>query len=813
MDVKVSEQAVALVENMDSLTQAMATLLCFPYDTDKNITIKVIDQSSKNAVIESLKTDNENILLVTDKSRGYAISVSALKVGTTVDGITPIDVVLNNNILPVIICKNTLKYNKKKDLHIIESLDITYDLIKIEKKKAIYAILQNLLNELSLFYRTGYAISSSILEEIFRSILLNNTLDDIYELSDSQIKGFLASVSASVAAIALSMTCDGHISYSELEDILFTPLLTKRMIKLASYTRTVYASSIYAEDICREEIPMLVKDMEKANLEKTLQLTIRKLGGIRTDDIKGKEFIDKLEENKPFMHEQTVSYIHNEIQRFIESSTISSDPNKARIEEHLDWIFRFPWNISASPREDFQEVRQMLDKSHYGMDEIKRRIIEFLVVRRHVKDPKTPILCLVGPPGTGKTSIARYIATAMGLPLAYCSLAPASDAHFISGISSIYTGAKPGIIIETLCNIGVSNPVFVLDEIDKLGKSYNHGDPASALLPVLDPEQNKEFMDAYLAIKTDISHPLYIATANKLDDIPPALANRMNIVEVPGYLDLEQYEIGKTFLIPKEMENTGLTSRDIRFPSNILHLIINNYVNDAGVRRLQEYIGRICRYVIDKKDSNPDFQKVIVNEDIVAEVLKSPRKYNVTAVWEKEDIFNATVNLLYVNGNGGSVGQMHVGMLSPELESDIITGSLQDVMKESVMLAKYNAVNLIPHEVGWPNLFIGVDEHAIQKDGPSAGVAMTVAIYSLLMEKPINKYIACTGEITMHGHVLPIGGVRDKIMAAVSSGIKTVLLPSRNQVDFLELPETLKRKINVHFIDKVEEAIKYMIID
>ncbi len=460
-----------------------------------------------------------------------------------------------------------------------------------------------------------------------------------------------------------------------------------------------------------------------------------------------------------------------------------ASPEVSVLRTYLDWLLGLPWSESTQDQLDLDAAARILDEDHYGLAKAKERILEFLAVRRLVQDAKGPILCFAGPPGVGKTSIGQSIARAMGRKFIRVSLGGVHDEAEIRGHRRTYIGAMPGRIIQALRRVGSNNPVFMIDEVDKIGADFR-GDPSSALLEALDPEQNFAFSDHYLEVPFDLSRVLFIATGNVLDTVPPALRDRLEVIDFPGYIEDEKLHIARDFLVPKQRTAHGLTGAHVRFHTSGLRELIEHYTHEAGVRNLEREVAAICRKVARKVAAGSD-EKVQVTDETVAEML-GPRRF-VRDAARREAAVGVATGLSYTEA-GGDITLIEVGVVEGEGEL-LLTGQLGAVMKESAQAA-LSFVRRVAGPIGLPEGFFGkhdihvhVPAGAIPKEGPSAGIAIATALYSALSERPVRPDVAMTGEITLHGRVLPIGGVREKVLAAHRAGMKIVVLPEDNRAD------------------------------
>jgi ATP-dependent Lon protease len=476
---------------------------------------------------------------------------------------------------------------------------------------------------------------------------------------------------------------------------------------------------------------------------------------------------------------------------------------------YLDWLLAVPWKKRSRETRNIDHAEKVLNADHYGLEKIKERILEFLAVRQLVKNPKGSILCFVGPPGVGKTSLGMSIAKATGRKFVRLSLGGVRDEAEIRGHRRTYIGALPGQIIQSMKKAGTKNPVFMLDEVDKMASDFR-GDPASALLEVLDPEQNTSFQDHYLDVEYDLSQVLFVATANVLHTIPGPLQDRMEVLRLHGYTELEKLEIAKLYLVKKQRTASGLTEKNLTFSDDALTEIIRSYTREAGVRNLEREIGNVCRKVARRVVKNGQKHKESVTAENIADFL-GVAKFRDSAVHEKSEV--GLVNGLAWTEVGGSILQTEVQILDGKGKLTT-TGQLGDVMTESAQAA-LSYIRSRAHHLGLPRDFyrsldihIHVPEGAIPKDGPSAGITLATALASALTKIPVRRDIAMTGEITLRGKVLPIGGLKEKLLAAHRAGIFEAILPADNEKDLADLPENLKKAMKLNFVEAMDEVLK-----
>ena len=478
------------------------------------------------------------------------------------------------------------------------------------------------------------------------------------------------------------------------------------------------------------------------------------------------------------------------------------------IRTYLEWLIELPWAADPETPIDIAEARRTLDQDHYGLEKIKRRILEYLAVRKLNPTGKSPILCFVGPPGVGKTSLGQSIAKATGRKFARVSLGGVHDEAEIRGHRRTYIGALPGNIIQSLRKVETRNCVLMLDEVDKLGAGGFHGDPSSALLEVLDPEQNSTFRDNYLAVPFDLSGVMFICTANVLDTIPGPLRDRMEVIQLPGYTAQEKLQIARRYLVARQLAATGLTAEQCEISDEALLAIINDYTREAGVRNLEREIGNVCRHTA-MRVAEGSAQRVQIGVDELPTIL-GPRRFE-AEVAMASGIPGVATGLAWTPV-GGDILFVEAARM-PGAGKLILTGQLGDVMKESaqaalsLVKARSQQFGIAPETIEKSDIHVHVPAGATPKDGPSAGVAMFVALTSLLTGRPVRSDLAMTGEISLRGLVLPIGGVKEKVLAALRAGITTVMLPGRNRRDLEEIPADARDQLTFVWIDNVDEAI------
>jgi ATP-dependent Lon protease len=481
------------------------------------------------------------------------------------------------------------------------------------------------------------------------------------------------------------------------------------------------------------------------------------------------------------------------------------------IRNYLDWLLDVPWHKHTKDRHDIKLAEQVLNADHYGLDTVKERILEFLAVRQLAKKIRGPILCLVGPPGVGKTSLARSIATALGRKFYRFSLGGVRDEAEIRGHRRTYIGAMPGKLIQAMCTVGVRNPVILLDEVDKMSADFR-GDPTSALLEVLDAEQNNRFGDHYLEVTYDMSDVMFITTANVLSAIPRPLRDRMEVIHIPGYTEDEKLEIAKRHLLPKQIEQHGLKPEQLVISDRVIRTMISGYTREAGVRQVERTLAAICRKAAREIVSNQKTQ-IKLTQRMLLKYLGKPRYYYTTA--ENQDRIGVATGLAYTDV-GGEILEIEVTVV-PGRGRLQLTGKLGEVMRESAQAA-FSFIRSRAEDLGIDSDFsekhdihMHVPEGAIPKDGPSAGITIAVALASALSKRPVLSNRAMTGEITLRGRVLPIGGVKEKVLAAHRAGISHVILPQENERDLEDIPANVRRQLEFTFVDHIDRVLEMVL--
>jgi ATP-dependent Lon protease len=658
------------------------------------------------------------------------------------------------------------------------------------------------------YLKARYSIIDETVEQTIEVQALVNSVLDLFRrviqlsphLPDEAIN-LVASLTspaqiADVVVTALNLTPQDRQRFLEMTDPIqrlreLVPLLS-REIQVLELTQKI-------QEQARQELD---KAQREFILRQQLREIQKELG--ETPEAEIEELRQKIEEAG--MPEEVKEVALRELDRLSKMHPAAAEYTVSRT--YIDWLISLPWNKVTEDNLDIAHAKKVLDEDHYDLDDVKERLLEFLAVRKLKQDTKGPILCFVGPPGVGKTSLGQSIARALGRKFVRISLGGVRDEAEIRGHRRTYVGALPGRIIQGLRQAGTKNPVFMLDEVDKLGFDFR-GDPAAALLEVLDPEQNHTFVDHYLDVPFDLSQVLFICTANITDTIPPALLDRMEVIRLPGYSHEEKLQIAKRYLVPRNLKEHGLTQDHVEFTDEALSVIIKQYTREAGVRNLSREIANICRKVA-RRVAEGNTEKVVVTPENVAEFLGPPKFLEEIA--ERRPQVGVATGLAWTPF-GGSVLFVETTKM-PGKGALIITGYLGEIMKESAQAA-LSYVRSRSEQLGIPEDFfskhdihIHVPAGAIPKDGPSAGITMATALASLATGRPVRHNVAMTGEITLTGRVLPVGGIKEKVLAAKEAGITEIILPAQNEKDLVEIPEHIRNALRFHFVENMDEVLE-----
>lgn len=596
--------------------------------------------------------------------------------------------------------------------------------------------------------------------------------------------------------------------FESKQRILATKDVTERLEFILDFlTNEVYLLKIEREltDKARAKID---ESQKEYMLREQLQIIKSELGEDEPDD-EIREYEEKIKELK--LPEEVETTLLKECAKLDKTPFMSQEATVIRT--YLDTCLELPWNVYSEDDIDLKRVAESLDKNHYGLKKVKERFLEYLAVKKNAPDMKGQIICLLGPPGVGKTSIAKSVAEAIGKKYARVALGGVRDEAEIRGHRRTYVGSMPGRIINAMKQAGTMNPLIILDEIDKLASDYK-GDPTSALLEVLDSEQNNTFTDHYIDLPFDLSDVMFVTTANDYSTIPAPLRDRMEVIELQSYTLVEKINIAKKYLIPKQLKNCGLNAKDFKFTPKAIEMIINNYTKEAGVRNLERIIASVMRKSVYKKLTE-DIEKITISNKDLEELL-GPAKYSDSEKSNKDEV--GYVNGLAWTSVGGELLPIEIAVMQGTGKIEL-TGSLGDVMKESAKTAvtcirsHADELNIDPMFYSTKDIHIHAPEGAVPKDGPSAGITMATALYSALSNKKVRHDVAMTGEITLRGKVLPIGGLNEKSMAAYKNGVKTVIIPKENSRDLAEIDEEVKNNVTFIPVSDIKEVLKIAVLD
>ncbi|EGT3672068.1 ATP-dependent protease La [Clostridioides difficile] len=666
---------------------------------------------------------------------------------------------------------------------VIEEIVFDSDNLDSETEVEIEAFVRNVFDAFEEYINIGNRVSPEILI----------SLADIED-----VDRFIDTIAANI-----------YLKSSQKQEILEEFDIRKRL-------ELIYSILLEEIDILKIEKKITLRVKKQMNkvqkeyyLREQLKAIQKELGEEEDINSEADEYREKLKKIKA--PKTTKEKIEKEIDKFSKISSMSPDVSVSR--NYLDTIFSLPWNKETKDKLDITKAKDILDEDHYGLEKVKERILEYLAIRTLAKSLKGPIICLVGPPGTGKTSIVKSIARALNRKFVRISLGGVRDEAEIRGHRRTYVGSIPGRIINGVKEAQTKNPVFLFDEIDKMAADYK-GDPASAMLEVLDPEQNKDFVDHYLEIPFDLSKILFVTTANSLGNIPRPLLDRMEVIEVSGYIEEEKLNIAKKYLLPKQIKEHALKESFIKIDDETLRSIINHYTREAGVRTLERTIGKICRKVAKKYVEDPTLEEVVINKsDLETYLGKDMFKYQLAEVNPQIGL----VNGLAWTEVGGVTLEVEVNVLKGKGEI-VLTGKLGDVMKESAktgisyIRSIVDKFDIDPEFYKTNDIHIHIPEGAVPKDGPSAGITIALAVISAITKRPVPGNIAMTGEITLRGRVLAVGGVKEKLLAAHRAGITKVLIPKECEADLDEIPENVKEKMEFVLVEHMDEVLEQALL-
>ena len=647
----------------------------------------------------------------------------------------------------------------------------------------IEALMRNLKNSFEIFVKLNKKISQDMLSSVL-------SIDDPSRLVDTIVVYV-------------------NIKLEDKQDILETLNIEERLEKLFQ----LIESEIEILQIEKKIKTRVRKQMEKSQKEYYLNEQMRAIQKEMGEKDEFKTELKELEENikKKKMSKEATAKVEKEFKKLKMMAPMSAEATVVR--NYIDWLISLPWYDETEDKLDITEAEKILDADHYGLKQVKERIVEYLAVQSLVKKMKGPILCLVGPPGVGKTSLAKSVARATGRKFVRCSLGGVRDEAEIRGHRRTYIGSMPGKIIQSIKKAGSNNPVFLLDEVDKMSTDFR-GDPSAALMEVLDPEQNQAFNDHYIDVDYDLSKVMFITTANTLFSIPLPLQDRMEIIRIAGYTELEKLNIAKKFLILKQIEAHGLADKNMVFSLHAILGVIRRYTREAGVRNLEREIASICRKVAKEVVKKGKNTKISIQSSSLQKYLGIP-KYRYGKV-EEDDTVGLATGLAWTE-LGGELLAIEVTVM-PGKGKLTVTGKLGDVMQESAHAAlsyvrsRAELLDLEKNFYQNVDIHIHVPEGAIPKDGPSAGITIATSITSALIRKPVRKDIAMTGEITLRGRVLPIGGFKEKVLAAHRGGIKTIIIPKENEKDIKEVPARILKTVDIVMVEHMDEVLKRALI-
>ncbi|HSX40300.1 MAG TPA: endopeptidase La [Candidatus Saccharimonadales bacterium] len=641
------------------------------------------------------------------------------------------------------------------------------------------AEIKALCNHLTNEFRKAMNLGKSVDFLVFMNIMS--------ETSPSQLADLIASVL--------------DIKPTERQDLLETLNVRTRLERITEFLSKEIKVLELEKRIASKTQERFEKGAREAMLRERLRTIEKELGDEEGNE--AKVYLDKIK--KLGMPEEVEEKAKKEVKKLSQMNQFN--PESGYIRNYLDWLISLPWSEESPNTIDIKVAEKILNDDHYGLDKVKERIVEYLAVHKLAGKMKGPILCFVGPPGVGKTSLGKSIASSLGRKFVRVSLGGIRDEAEIRGHRRTYVGALPGRIIQGIKDAGTRNPVFMLDEIDKVGADFR-GDPSSALLEALDPEQNNQFSDHYLEVPFDLSDVMFVTTANVLDTIPPALRDRLEIIHFAGYTQDEKFKIVKNFLLSKQTKNHGLTEKEVEVTDKALHFMIGHYTREAGVRNLERQLAKILRKVA-KMVAEGKKTKVVVTDKNVPKFL-GPLKYSST-ILEKKDEVGMSTGLAWTEA-GGDILFIEVALM-PGKGQLILTGQLGDVMKESCQAAmsyiRARAASLGLSERFYQKIdvHVHVPEGAVPKDGPSAGGAITTAIVSALTKIPVNRKVGMTGEVTLRGRILEIGGVKEKVIAAHRAGLKTIILPKENKKDLEDVPKEVLKDLKFIFVSHMDEVL------
>ncbi|WP_018698232.1 endopeptidase La [Amorphus coralli] len=670
------------------------------------------------------------------------------------------------------------------------------NLVRFTDREGFFEAEAEVIEELIPDEVEAQALARSVVSEFENYVKLNKKVSPEVIGAVSQIEDY--------AKLADTVASHLAVKIPEKQEILGIASVSERLEKVLGLMESEI-SVLQVEKRIRSRVK---RQMEKTQREYYLNEQMRAIQKELGDSEDGKDELAELEERikKTKLSKEASEKANAELKKLKQMSPMSAEATVIR--NYLDWILGLPWKQRSRVKHDLRNAENVLETDHYGLEKVKERIIEYLAVQSRANKLKGPILCLVGPPGVGKTSLGKSIAKATGREFVRMSLGGVRDESEIRGHRRTYIGSMPGKVIQSMKKAKKSNPLFLLDEIDKMGMDFR-GDPSSALLEVLDPEQNSSFMDHYLEVEYDLSDVMFITTANTLN-IPGPLMDRMEIIRIAGYTEDEKVEIAKRHLMPKAIRDHGLKDGEFYVEDDALRTVIRRYTREAGVRNLERELATLARKVVKELVlANGEKTSVTINDEILEDYLGVPRfRYGEA---ELEDAVGVTTGLAWTEV-GGELLTIE-GVMMPGKGKMTVTGNLRDVMKESISAAasyvRSRAVDfgIEPPMFDKRDIHVHVPEGATPKDGPSAGIAMATAVVSVMTGIAVRRDVAMTGEITLRGRVLPIGGLKEKLLAALRGGIKTVLIPEENAKDLADIPDTVKNRLEIVPVSRMDEVL------
>lgn len=765
---------------------------------------------------DKLKIPKEVPVLPIKDTVVFPNMVAALTVFTERDIKLLNDVLAGNRFLALVSQKEKdLKVIRQSDLYEYGTVAVVLQMLRMPDNSAkmlVQGIKRIKLEEYTQtdpYFKSKVTVLNDIIEsDMETEALARNVSDQFIRMISmapslpEELKIAIVNID-SPSRLADMIAAHLNISVGEKQQILESIHVKARLQKVTTFIIREMEVLEMATKIQSQVKTEVEKGQREYYLRQQLKAIQDELGEGDERTVEIKELRGKIEDAK--MPPEAKKEAELELNRLSKIPSASAEYTVART--YLEWLVALPWSATTIDNLDIPTVRKVLDEDHYNLEKVKERILEYLAVRKLKQDMKGPILCFVGPPGTGKTSVGMSIARAIGRKFVRISLGGIRDEAEIRGHRRTYIGALPGRIIQGLRKAGSNNPVFMLDEVDKLGADFR-GDPSAALLEVLDPEQNYAFSDHYLDIPFDLSKVMFITTANLLDPVPPALKDRMEVLELPGYTAEEKLLIVKQFTLPKQLKAHGLTNEQLAIDDDAVKSIISDYTREAGIRNLEREIATICRKVA-KDIASGEKKLVQVTIDNLHDFL-GPIKF-FSEVAERTTEAGVATGLAWTQAGGDIL--FIEATLMPGTGKLTLTGHLGDIMKESAQAAmsyiraRLDKLGISLKDFDKYDFHIHVPAGAIPKDGPSAGVTMAMALISLMKGTPIQSHVAMTGEITLRGRVLPVGGIKEKVLAAKRAGITTVILPKRNEKDLIEVPENAKKGMSFVFVEKVDEML------